>query len=103
MGMSFGMKRMEISAGQLSKLIQLSVITKVIPVWLEGKIDSRNHGRLIILPYKKSNGDFVNGHTKNCPHDGPAKPRHSSQYVSLPFHVLEDDLMIGLFGELPYE
>ena len=72
-------------------------------VWLEGKIESKNHGRLIILPYKKSNGDFVNGHTKNGPHDGPAKPRHSSQYVSLPFHVLEDDLMIGLFGELPYE
>lgn len=72
-------------------------------LWLEGKIESKNHGRLIILPYKKSNGEFVNGHTKNGSRDGPAKPRHPSQYVSLPFHVLKDDLMIGLFGELPYE
>ncbi len=67
-------------------------------VWLEGKIESKNHGRLIILPYKKSNGDFLNSHTKNAPHEGPAKPRHPSQYVSLPFHVLKDDLMIGLLA-----
>ena len=51
----------------------------------------------------KVNGEKVQGHTKNAPHDGKAKPRHPSEYVELPFHVLEDDLMIGLFGELKYE
>lgn len=72
-------------------------------LWLEGEIESKNHGRLIILPYIKSNGELVKGHTKNGPNDGPAKPRHPSQYVSLPFHILKDDLMVGLLGDLPYE
>lgn len=72
-------------------------------LWIEGTIESKNHGRLIVLPYIKENGDLVQGHTKNAPHDGPAKPRHPSQYVCLPFHVLKDDLMISLFGELSYE
>ncbi|OOT51115.1 hypothetical protein [Acinetobacter pittii] len=72
-------------------------------IWKEGTILSKNHGRLVILPYVKENGEYVQGHTKNAPHDGPAKPRAPSEYVELPFEILEDDLMIGLFGELKYE
>lgn len=72
-------------------------------IWQEGKILSKNHGRIIVLPYIKETGEFVNGHTKNVPNDGPAKPRHRNHYVSLPFSSLKDDLMIGLLGELPYE
>lgn len=72
-------------------------------IWKEGTILSKNHGRLVILPYIKENGEYVQGHTKNAPHDGPAKPRAPSEYVELPFEMLEDDLMIGLFGELKYE
>lgn len=72
-------------------------------IWKEGTILSKNHGRLVILPYIKENGEYVQGHTKNAPHDGPAKPRMSSEYVELPFEILQDDLMIGLFGELKYE
>lgn len=74
-----------------------------ITLWREGTIISKNHGRIVILPYIKENGDGVKGHTRNAPHDGPAKPRHPDNYVELPFKVLKDDLMIGLFGELPYE
>lgn len=72
-------------------------------VWLEGKILSKNHGRIVVLPYIKENGSFVQGHTKNSPHDGKAIPRHKNEFVELPFEMLEDDLMIGLFGELKYE
>ncbi|KUM52198.1 hypothetical protein [Rheinheimera sp. EpRS3] len=72
-------------------------------IWFEGTIISKNHGRLVVLPYIKENGEKVQGHTKNAPNDGRAKPRHPDSYVNLPFHVLKDDLMIGLFGELPYE
>ncbi|AYY00648.1 TPA: hypothetical protein ACS1E0_003798 [Klebsiella aerogenes] len=72
-------------------------------IWHEGTIISKNHGRIVVFPYIKENGEKVQGHTKNAPHDGKAKPRHPSEYVELPFHVLEDDLMIGLFGELKYE
>lgn len=72
-------------------------------VWREGTIVSKNHGRLVILPFIKESGECVQGHTRNAPHDGPAKPRHPDHYVELPFEVLSDDLMIGLFGELPYE
>lgn len=72
-------------------------------LWTEGTIVSANHGRLVILPFVKENGEHVKGHTRNAPNDGPAKPRHSSQYVEIPFKVLSGDLMIGLFGELPYE
>nr|WP_315526571.1 hypothetical protein [uncultured Achromobacter sp.] len=72
-------------------------------VWREGTIHSRNHGRIIVLPYVKENGELVKGHTKNSPNDGPAKPRHPSQYLDLPFKTLSGDLMRGLFGELPYE
>ncbi|BCD88125.1 hypothetical protein PSm6_45320 [Pseudomonas solani] len=74
-----------------------------ITLWQEGTILSKNHGRIVVLPYIKENGDHVQGHTKNAPHDGKALPRHPNQYVTLPFEVLDGDLMIGLFGELPYE
>lgn len=72
-------------------------------LWTQGTIVSTNHGRLVILPFIKENGEKVKGHTKNAPKDGPAKPRHPSQYVEIPFQMLDGDLMIGLFGELPYE
>jgi hypothetical protein len=72
-------------------------------VWQEGTIHSRNHGRIIVLPYVKENGEQVKGHTKNASNDGPAKPRHPSEYIDLPFKTLNGDLMRGLFGELPYE
>lgn len=72
-------------------------------IWKEGKIVSRNHGRIVILPYIKENGELVQGHTKNSPKDGKALPRHPDYFLELPFEVLDGDLMIGLFGELPYE
>ena len=72
-------------------------------LWKKGTILSKNHGRIVVLPYIKENGEFVQGHTKNAPHDGKAKPRHPKECVELPYEVLEDDLMIGLFGELKYE
>lgn len=72
-------------------------------LWTEGTIISTNHGRLVILPFIKENGEHVKGHTRNAPNDGRAKPRHPSQYVEIPFKMLSGDLMIGLFGELPYE
>jgi len=72
-------------------------------VWYKGTILSKNHGRIVVLPYIKENGERVQGHTKNGPNDGRAIPRHPDEYVALPFEVLEGDLMIGLFGELPYE
>ncbi len=72
-------------------------------LWREGTILSTNHGRLVILPYIKENGELVRGHTKNGPGDGRAKPRHPDHYVEIPFRELKGDLMIGLYGELPYE
>jgi hypothetical protein len=72
-------------------------------LWHEGTILSKNHGRIVVLPYVKANGEHVQGHTKNSAHDGKALPRHPDQYVTLPFEILDGDLMIGLFGELHYE
>lgn len=72
-------------------------------VWREGKIVSKNHGRIVVLPYTKDNGENVNGHTKNSAHDGKAKPRHPDDVVEIPFEELKGDLMISLFGELQYE
>jgi hypothetical protein len=72
-------------------------------LWKEGAILSKNHGRLVVLPYIKENGEGVSGHTKNGPNDGVAKPRHPDHYVEIPFELLDSDLMIGLYGELPYE
>lgn len=51
----------------------------------------------------KENGEFVRGHTKNGPGDGRAKPRHPDHFVEIPFRELKGDLMIGLFGEQPYD
>lgn len=72
-------------------------------IWNEGTILSKNHGRIIVLPYIKENGERIGGHTKNGPNDGPAKPRHPDHYVRVPFSNLKGDTMIGLLGELPYE
>ena len=72
-------------------------------IWKEGTIQSTNHGRLVILPYIKENGEQVRGHTKNGPNDGRALPRHPDRYVDIPFVLYNGDLMIGLLGELPYE
>lgn len=93
-------------SGQLGwqvKMTDSSETSENTSIWLEGTILSKNHGRLVILPFVKDNGERVKGHTKNAPKDGRAKPRHPSQYVEIPFKRLDDDLMIGLFGELPYE
>lgn len=72
-------------------------------VWKEGTILSTNHGRLVILPYIKDDGERVRGHTRNAPGDGRALPRHPDHFVEIPFRELDRDLMIGLFGDLPYE
>ncbi|MBN9603066.1 MAG: hypothetical protein J0G33_09060 [Afipia felis] len=72
-------------------------------IWKEGTILSTNHGRLVVLPYIKENGEHVRGHTKNGPNDGSALPRHRDHYAEIPFSLYDGDLMIGLFGELPYE
>lgn len=72
-------------------------------LWYEGTILSKNHGRIVVLPYVKDSGERVQGHTKNAPHDGKALPRHRKDYVELPFKVLDGDLMFGLFGDLRYE
>ena len=72
-------------------------------LWREGTIRSTNHGRLVILPYVKEDGEKVRGHTRNAPGDGRALPRHPDHYVDIPFSLYSGDLMIGLFGELPYE
>ena len=72
-------------------------------IWTAGKIISKNHGRIVVLPYVKETGEHVSGYTKNVAGDGPALPRHPTQYVEIPFEVLEGDAMIKLMGELPYE
>ncbi|NOT88343.1 MAG: hypothetical protein HOP03_09170 [Lysobacter sp.] len=72
-------------------------------MWREGTICSKNHGRIVVLPYIKEDGVRVTGHTKNAPHDGPALPRHPDDIIEIPFEELDGDLMIGLLGELPYE
>jgi len=72
-------------------------------VWEAGRIVSKNHGRIVVLPYIKENGERVSGYTKNVAGDGPALPRHPTQYVDIPFSRLEGDAMIKLLGELPYE
>lgn len=72
-------------------------------IWEQGTIISTNHGRIVVLPYVKSNGEFVQGHTKNSSQDGPAIKRHPDHYVVLPFEVLKGDLMYDLFGRMKYE
>lgn len=72
-------------------------------IWTAGTIISKNHGRIVVLPYTKENGEHVKGYTKNAPNDGKALPRHRDEYVELPFKILNGDLMFSLFGELKYE
>ncbi|EAA3138568.1 hypothetical protein AG06_002957 [Salmonella enterica subsp. enterica] len=72
-------------------------------IWKAGTILSKNHGRIVVLPYTKENGEHVKGYTKNAPNDGNALPRHKNEYVELPFEILDGDLMFSLFGELKYE
>ncbi|RXR06358.1 hypothetical protein [Pseudoxanthomonas composti] len=72
-------------------------------IWFEGKIHSANFGRIVVLPYIKSNGERVRGHTKNAPHDGPAKPRAPGEELVLEFEQLDGDLMRRLLGEFRYE
>ncbi|EFH8163205.1 hypothetical protein L6019_RS23315 [Escherichia coli] len=72
-------------------------------IWKEGTIISKNHGRIVVLPYIKESGQQVKGYTKNAPNDGKALPRHKDEYVELPFEILDGDLMFNLFGELNYE
>lgn len=72
-------------------------------IWFEGKIHSVNFGRIVVLPYIKSNGERVRGHTKNAPHDGAAKPRPPGEELILEFEQLDGDLMRGLLGEFRYE
>lgn len=79
------------------------ITSKGNAIWKEGTIISKNHGRIVVLPYIKESGEKVKGYTKNAPNDGKAFPRHKNEYVELPFEVLDGDLMIGLFGELHYE
>ncbi|EPH3180404.1 hypothetical protein P5769_001919 [Citrobacter braakii] len=72
-------------------------------IWKAGTIISKNHGRIVVLPYTKENGEHIKGYTKNAPNDGKALPRNKDEYVELPFEILDGDLMFGLFGELKYE
>lgn len=91
------------SVGWQTKTVAPSEEGDGTAVWNEGQILSKNHGRIVVLPYIKEDGETVSGHTKNVAGDGPAKPRHPDHFVTLPFRMLKSDLMIGLFGELPYE
>ncbi|PSU90596.1 hypothetical protein C0W35_17115 [Photobacterium kishitanii] len=72
-------------------------------LWNDGSILSKNHGRLIVLPYIKKDGRKISGHTKNAPNDSPAFPRKKDEYVTLPFNMLEGDLMYELMGQINYE
>ena len=72
-------------------------------LWLGGKIVSKNHGRIVVLPYVKESGEKVTGHTRNAPHDGDARPRHPDEFLDIPFERFDGDLMIGLQGELHYD
>ena len=72
-------------------------------LWTKGTIISKNHGRLIVLPYIKSDGTKVSGHTKNAPHDTKAIARAPNEYTELPFNCIDGDLMYGLLGNLHYE
>lgn len=72
-------------------------------IWLEGKIVSRNHGRIVVLPHIKGDGTYVTGHTKNPAYDGEAKPRAPDEYLELPFEVITEDAMFNLLGQLKYE
>ncbi len=52
--------------------------------WFDGPIVSRNYGCIIVPPFIKSDGTPVNGHTKNRPGEGPARPRTSDILIEDP-------------------
>ena len=86
-GMYFGMKKLAMLDGLLKRLIVV-IHLKAVKVsgnrrnyYIEKSWENR------CFPYIKVNGEKVQGHTKNAPHDGKAKPRHPSEYVELPFLV----------------
>lgn len=58
-----------------------------------------------MIDFYKSNkiSGVRNENRINAPHDGQAKPQVLLEYLALPFEILEDNLMISLFGELKYE
>jgi hypothetical protein len=88
---------------QMKSIIESSKSSSKEAIWYEGTILSKNHGRIVVLPYIKDSGEKIKGHTKNAPNDGIAIQRHPSDYAELPFEVLKGDLMFDLFGELKYE
>lgn len=57
-------------------------------LWREGPIISNNHGRVIVLPFIKSDGTKVEGYTKNAPYQGAAEPRLSP--IDIPFAIYDD-------------
>lgn len=87
----------------IKELSESEVASRGNTIWTTGSIISKNHGRIVVLPYTKENGEHVKGYTKNAPNDGKALPRHKDEYVELPFEILDGDLMFSLFGELKYE
>ncbi|KAJ8137997.1 hypothetical protein OY671_008790, partial [Metschnikowia pulcherrima] len=91
------------SIGWQVKMTHSDRVSEGATVWKEGTILSTNHGRLVILPYIKEDGEKVRGHTRNAPGDGKALPRHPDHFADIPFREISGDLMIGLFGESPYE
>lgn len=64
---------------------------------------SKNHGRVVVLPYIGESGKRAQGHTRNASHDGKALPRLRNDYLELRFEVLKGDPMCGLIGKLNYE
>jgi hypothetical protein len=88
---------------QIKSTLENSTSDIAETIWHEGTIISKNHGRIVVLPYIKDSGEKTKGHTKNAPNDGEAIKRHPNDYVELPFEVLKGDLMFDLFGELKYE
>ena len=72
-------------------------------LWIDGTISSKNHRRIVVLPYIKSDGTKVKGHTKNSSNEGKALPRHKSDYLDFPFEISKGDAMRGLLGELYYD
>jgi hypothetical protein len=56
-------------------------------LWREGRIWSRNHGRIIVLPFTKADGTNVDGYTRNAPYHGRAEPKAEPEEI--PFEVYD--------------
>ena len=54
-------------------------------LWLAGPIISQNFGRIIILPFIKSDGTKVQGYTRNSAYEGEAPPRAEPRLI--PFEL----------------